>query len=164
MYLAPATEDRLGWPAYPVTSTEERENFEAMCAAWAEYEHRQAGATIRGRAFFRSKRSPSPPPLPTPRHSTTSDEGEATVRARGGLRIAHHVAHAQSQTHIPPSLIRPDFDGLSRRKSAPEKPVRPLSRPSTDTSTSSLLSEPEHENHPPSSRTGRIFVAWKAAS
>ncbi|TBU23182.1 hypothetical protein BD311DRAFT_819838 [Dichomitus squalens] len=163
MYLAPALEDRLGWPAYPVTPTEELETFEAMCAAWAGYEHRQAGATIRGSAFFRSKRSPSPPPFPTPRHSTTSDEGEATVRGRRGLPTAHHASHAPGQTHIPADPIRPAFDGLSRRQSAPEKPVSHLSRPSTDTSSSSLLSEPEQE-HPPSSRTGRIFVAWKAAS
>ncbi|KAI1794892.1 hypothetical protein LXA43DRAFT_882893 [Ganoderma leucocontextum] len=166
MYLGPAVEDRLGWPSYPVSRTEERETFEAMCTAWAEYEHRQAHAATTGPPARRcasstSKRSPSPPPpLPTPRNSNLFEDGEATLRRRPG-------PPARSRTCMDTFPMAPGTNGLLRNKGELEKPlpVRPRGRPSTATTanstTSSRLSDPEPES-PPSCRTGRIFVAWKA--
>ena len=157
MYLGAAAEDRLGWASHPPSTSEERENFEEMCTAWAEYEHRIAsGATVRGRAF--SKRNSSPVP-PVSRQSDLDEEDpDATVRGRADPRSIHH---AHSQSHF---ISTVEADRLAHRTSAPSRKLaRPMTAGSTPLSSipSSRLSEPEQES-PPSSRTGRIFVAWKA--
>ena len=62
MHLGAALEDRLRWQAFPITATEERETFGAMCAAWAEYQRREASdATVRGRAKRADARPAAPP-------------------------------------------------------------------------------------------------------
>ncbi|KAI0755235.1 hypothetical protein C8Q80DRAFT_1094329 [Daedaleopsis nitida] len=145
MYLGAAAEDRLGWAAHPASSSEEREIFEEMCTAWADYEHQRS----------------SSPVLPTPRQSDVEEDPDATLRGRGHAG-AHHRHHAPSSA----------AEGLVRRSSAPPRhsqpglrasgavPLRPV--PSAPPA-SSLLSEHEQKSEsPPCSRTGRIFVAWKA--
>ncbi|KAI1784677.1 hypothetical protein LXA43DRAFT_1077285 [Ganoderma leucocontextum] len=143
MYLGPAVENRLGWPSCPVSRTEERETFEAMCTAWAEYEHRQAhaattGTPARPRAFSTSKRSPStPPPLPTPRNSNLFEDGEATPRRRPGPPVRSCSSPTSGQkTRVDTLLMPSGTNGLLRNKGEPEKvlPVRPRGRPSTATS------------------------------
>ncbi|RDX50325.1 hypothetical protein OH76DRAFT_1482460 [Lentinus brumalis] len=164
MYLDAAVEDRLGWAPHTAGTTEERETFDAMCAAWDAYQQRQAaGETIRGRLYPQRNSSPAPP------HARASDgDADATLRARDDRRAYH--AHS----HVAPSLPG-EVDKLPRRKSAPTRnprrpstanadipPPLPTPPPSIQSSRlSSSLCEPEPES-PPTSRTGRIFVAWKA--
>ena len=168
MYLGAAVEDRLGWASYTADTSEERENFDAMCTAWAAHEQRLAGGeTIRGRAFPQRNSSPVPP-----RASPSDEDADATLRARDDRR-SQHVYHSHSHTHIAISPNVPaGIDKLPRRKSAPTRnPRRPSTAGAAPASPplptpppsiqSSRLSEPELES-PPTSRTGRIFVAWKA--
>lgn len=163
MYLGAACEDRLGWAAYPASSNEDTELFEAMSVAWARYEQRLAASpTVRGRAIPNRNSSPAPPPSSYRRSEADEEDPDATVRGRGDGR---HVHHAHSHTHIPTPPLLTDMDGLSRRRSAPSRNSgRPGSSgvaPPLPSMASSRLSDQEEES-PPSSRTGRIFVAWKA--
>lgn len=165
MYLDAVIEDRLGWAPHTAGTSEERETFDAMCAAWDAYQNRlAAGETMRGRLYPQRTSSPAPP-------RASDGDADATLRARDDRR-AYHVSH--SHTHIASPLG--EVDKLPRRKSAPTRvprrpstagadgPPPPLPTPPPSIQSSRLsasLSEPEPES-PPTSRTGRIFVAWKA--
>ncbi|PIL22811.1 hypothetical protein GSI_15506 [Ganoderma sinense ZZ0214-1] len=155
MYLAPAVEDRLGWPSYPATRTEERDTFEAMCTAWAEYEHRQAHAATaaathsRARGFSTSKRSPSPPPpLPTPRNSNLFEESEATRRRRTGPPARPRTSPATGQkARVDTFPIPSGSNGLLRNKGEPER---------------LLPAEHWHLDHIPTAKHGELDdVYWK---
>ncbi|KAI0693436.1 hypothetical protein C8T65DRAFT_744710 [Cerioporus squamosus] len=168
MYLGAVVEDRLGWASHQAGTSEERETFHAMCAAWAAYQQRQAaGETIRGRLYPQRNSSPVPP-----RPRASDEDADATLRVRDD-RHAYHVYHSHSHTHIAisPSPLA-EVDRLPRRKSAPTRNPRRPSTAGADPPTpplptpppsiqSSRSCEPEPES-PPTSRTGRIFVAWKA--
>ncbi|KAI8978791.1 hypothetical protein BD414DRAFT_538707 [Trametes punicea] len=133
MYLGSAVEDRLDWASCTLSTSEERESFEAMCAAWAEYEQRvSSGSKSRSRGF-----SSSPPPIPHQSHlKTEMPSADADLRD--------------------PSPRPGDANGSARSTSEQGPAAAPLS---SSTAVPSRLSD---HSSPPSSRTGRIFVAWKA--
>ncbi|KAI0373739.1 hypothetical protein BV20DRAFT_1049676 [Pilatotrama ljubarskyi] len=137
MYLGIAVEDRLGWAAYPPSASEEREEFEAMCNAWDEYERRMSsGSDARGRV--------SSPLAPLPRESNLE---RGTVYARAGRQA--------------PSYPVGDADRSARRTSDPAQAGAATAPPSPRPGYAAPARLSEQEI-PPSSRTGRIFVAWKA--
>ncbi|KAI0357437.1 hypothetical protein OH77DRAFT_100776 [Trametes cingulata] len=138
MYLSIAVEDRLGWPAYPPSASEEREEFEAMCNAWTEYERRiSSGSNVRARGS-----SPSANPLL--RQSNLE---------RGG-------PYAYADRHAPSYPVG-DADRSARRTSEPAQTGAVTAPPSPRPGYAAPARLPS-EDIPPSSRTGRIFVAWKA--
>ncbi|KAI0669238.1 hypothetical protein C8Q78DRAFT_203779 [Trametes maxima] len=140
MYLGAAVEDRLGWASYSPSSSEERETFEAMCAVWAEYERCvSSGSSTRGRSFL-------PPAPPLARQSAPETEN----------------AQRDADRHAPSSYAG-DGNGSARRTSDPGQTgaasAPPSPRPGYAAPTS-LFSLFEEDGE--SSRTGRVFVAWKA--
>ncbi|KAH9851526.1 hypothetical protein C2E23DRAFT_732734 [Lenzites betulinus] len=138
MYLSEATEDRLGWSPYSPSTSEERQDFNAMCAAWAEYERRASpGTSTRPHADSRS---------------TTS------LSQRSGLDTESSRATADPHVH---SSRPDDADGSARRASASVHSGARTAPPSP-ISTHAAPTDLSEEEPPPSSRTGRIFVAWKA--
>ncbi|OSD07516.1 hypothetical protein PYCCODRAFT_1463755 [Trametes coccinea BRFM310] len=138
MYLGTALEDRMGWgPCSPSTS-EERESYEAMCAAWAEYERRvKAGSNTRSRGF-----SSSPSPL----------------SRQSNLRTEVPLAH--DDNHMLPPLSF-DAERAPRRTSEPGH-TSVKTAPSNSWPGYAAGPSLSEDSPPPSSRAGRIFVAWKA--
>ncbi|KAH9889995.1 hypothetical protein C8Q73DRAFT_147103 [Cubamyces lactineus] len=137
MFLAAAAEERLAWASSASTS-QERETFEAMCAAWAEYERRAtSGSNTRGRGF-----SSSPPLLP--RQS----------RLKAGNPSADADRHA-------PASPAGDAEGSAGRTSEPGQAGAATAPPSPRPSHAAP-SRVSQDEPPLTSRTGRIFVAWKA--
>ncbi|KAI0632418.1 hypothetical protein C8Q77DRAFT_922881 [Trametes polyzona] len=139
MYLAAATEDRLEWAPYAPSTSEEREVFEAMCAAWADYERRVSpGSSSPARGF-----SSSGSPLP----SQSDLEGGSS----------HSSADLLSRS----SRSAGDADGSAGRVG---EPLQACGTATPTRTQSGFAGPPRHseQDPPPSSRTGRIFVAWKA--
>ncbi|KAI0826772.1 hypothetical protein BC628DRAFT_1319286 [Trametes gibbosa] len=140
MYLSEATEDRLGWAPYSPSTSEERQEFDAMCSAWADYERRTSpGTSTRAHGD-----SPS---------STTS------LFRPGGLETEPPHANADLHEH---SSLSDGADGSARRTSESAQASPRTAPPSPISSHVGPTDLSEEEEHPPSSRTGRIFVAWKA--
>ena len=171
MYLGAALEDRLGWTSFPTSSSEERDTFNAMCVAWSEYERRQVSeATVRARGFPKGEFPSSP-------IHRSQDDAEATLRKRVAPGHPLHDHQAHSHTHLPNSNGQPAADRSLRRKSAPGRPASPFivegtpaSHTHAHTHSHPAFSPPvppmplsaEDKEAAPRSRTGRIFVAWKA--
>ncbi|KAI0771188.1 hypothetical protein BD413DRAFT_476314 [Trametes elegans] len=142
MYLSAAIEDRLGWPPYPPSSSEERETFEAMCAAWAEYERRvQSGTGTRARGFSSLARPPPRESVPETDCPPVDEDLHASSYRTG------------------------DADGSARRSSARAQTVYGAAATTAPPSPNPGFATPAHLSEDDASlscRTGRIFVAWKA--
>ena len=159
MHLGAALEDRLGWASFPISASEERDAYTAMCAAWAAHVRRtaDADATVRAKAQTKTKTQlPSPPPqrrghADSHAQAYAHDEYDgATVRPAAGAHPLLRLHHAQSHTHLPAHTTPAPLDGpggedahlqrSARRKSAPGRPaLSSLSPAPAPASASALL-------------------------
>jgi len=130
-------EDRLGWNPVPVSRSEERMEFDAMCDAWADYQE------VLARARTSSGKDSVPrfstPPLPRSSlsmdpHTFQNGEGQDTLR---GPRAGAH-----------PALQKVRETGDVRYSQGESFTSRPRRQHSI----------PPHERL---SRTLRLFVAFK---
>ncbi|CDO68248.1 hypothetical protein BN946_scf184842.g11 [Trametes cinnabarina] len=136
MHLGTVVKERMGWDPCSPSTSEEQETFKAMCASWAEYERRVAGSNRRNRDF-------SSPPPPLSRQSNLRRETQS----------------ARNEPH-PRSPLALGSEGSTERSEL----AQTANSTASSNSWSGYAAPPSlsGDSPAPSSRIGRIFVAWKA--
>ncbi|KAH9841838.1 uncharacterized protein C8Q71DRAFT_350714 [Rhodofomes roseus] len=131
-------EDRLGWKPVPVSRSEERMEFDAMCDAWAEHQDLRANSTSFSNDVAPRLSIPSVPrsSISMDSYAARSDEGQDTLR--GPRSGAYSALQTVRESEDLPRISQGEsiFTGRPRR----QHPI------------------PPHERL---SRTIRLFVAFK---